>query len=115
MPAGPDDTDPADPATRARQLAERRVRPALTADAIELVRSIAREVYAERSRARERLAWSPVEAAQAVNLPPRRIYNAIHRGELPALRNGRHLRIADRELRRWVGEQDDAPEHRTAS
>lgn len=71
-----------------------------------IVREVVRRIT-EEDLLRPRLAWSPAEAAAAVNLPVRRIYNAISRGELPAVRNGRHLRIPDRELRRWIGEQDE--------
>jgi excisionase family DNA binding protein len=100
-----------------RAKAQQRTRPALSAAQIDLVRTIVREVIATEITAVARIAWSPTEAAQAVGLPARRIYSAITRGELPAVRNGKHLRIPDRELRRWIGEQDDygQPEHLTAS
>ena len=49
-------------------------------------------------------AHSQREAADIVGVPPTQIAAAIKRGDLGHVRIGRHIRIADSELRRFVGQ-----------
>lgn len=47
-------------------------------------------------------AWSPKQVAAALNLPERQVYNAISRGDLEAVRVGKHYRITDSALRTFL-------------
>lgn len=52
-------------------------------------------------------AYSKEDAAAVVGVPVPTIEAAIRRGDLEARRLGKHWRISDSALRRWVG-QDPA-------
>ena len=53
-----------------------------------------------------RLAWSPREVAATAGLPYRTVLDEIREGRLKAVRVGKHYRVSDSELRRWIGELD---------
>lgn len=69
-------------------------------------------VSAMHNRAAPQPAWkaySPKTASEITELPVSQIFAAIRRGDLDAVRVGKHWRIADSSLRRFVG-QDAAQE-----
>lgn len=49
-------------------------------------------------------AHTPRQAADIMHVPVGQIYGAIQRGELEAVRIGKHIRISDSALRRFAGQ-----------
>lgn len=56
------------------------------------------------------LALSVRDAAREVGLDPTTLYAAIHKGELPAKRNGRKLLVKVSDLEDWFDALPDATE-----
>ncbi len=53
----------------------------------------------------ERLAYSPVEAAEALGITRQNLDRLIDDGAIPSFRIGRYRRIAVDDLRRWIKSQ----------
>jgi len=52
-----------------------------------------------------RLLLTPLEAAQALSISPRKLWSMTSAGEIPHVRLGRSVRYPLDELRRWIEAQ----------
>ena len=55
--------------------------------------------------ARTRLLLRPAEAAEALAISPRKLWELTDRREIPSVRIGRSVRYDPGDLRRWINEQ----------
>lgn len=56
----------------------------------------------------ERLAWTVAEVAESLRVSDKQVYALLKAGELKYLPVGKHYRIPDEELRRYITEKTNA-------